>query len=444
MLASNFLQDKESILFRYLSLFILSVNIYAGLHNVSVAKLGNGLRMMVLPNHSVPQVWVQVWYNVASKDELDGHTGLSHILEHIMFHGTAENPDYVKNILLSGGLYNAVTSKDYTYYYQIAPKDQLDYILNLEADRMQNLVFNKSKIAKELLAVKEERLLRLGNYPDRLAMEQANSMLHIRGPYHHYPIGWMSDIESANINAIKNWYKSWYVPNNAIVVVGGDIDVNNTYKLINKYFGKLQPRVLPSRVGRPDVPLLGNSSLTVKNKLIAHDSFSISFLVPSLVTASDKQDVYSLLVLCALLNYGENSVLRERFVNSGSAINSYVSYGYLHRFDSDLSIALVFGRGSNISESPLLKVLNKLAEGNFSEQDLERAKAMLLAHHVFAQDSFVNTLKSVANYAVLDLNDKLRVDFPKFIGKVTKKDIMHVLNVYLIKKPYLKLNLLGA
>lgn len=430
----------DKVLLRICLLMIVFIRVFAA-PEVFQASLGNGLKLMVLPNHRVPQVWVNVWYNVGSKDEVDGHTGLAHILEHMMFHGTAKYPDFNKVIDGCGGVSNARTSFDYTNYYEIVPKSCLSKMLDIEADRMQNLIFDDKKIALELQAVREERL-RSEQSQEFLAYEQALAALHVRGPYHHLPIGWMSDIENTKISDIKDWYKSWYLPNNAVVVVGGDVDTKEVLHLVNKYFTGIAPKVLPARNIRQDVPLRGNTHLTVKSKSFTADSTSFLYLVPSLVSAKDKTEPYAIYVMAAMLASGDSSILNKALVQSGKALFVDVSYSILRRYNSGLSLSI--STNKLLPKQNLLQILQKVAQGGFTAKDLARAKTMVLADYVFSQDDFSDVLSKYSSYEISGATLAEHAKFKQRIEAVTAKDIQKVLKKYLIDQKFVQLDLVRS
>lgn len=430
----------DKVLLRLFLLTLLFVKSYANT-DVFEASLGNGLRLMVLPDHRVPQVWTSIWYNVGSKDELDGHTGLAHILEHVMFHGTKLHPDFDKEIYACGGYANARTSFDYTNYYSLVRKDCLAKMLELEADRMSNLILDEKKISLELKAVREERLQNEQSQ-SFLAFEQALSSLYIRGPYHHLPIGWMSDIENATLNDIKDWYKKWYLPNNALVVVGGDVDSAEVLNLVSKYFADIKPKLLPLLSERRNAPHRGNINLTVKSKTFSGDSMSLMYIVPSLVSANSEQDPYALLVLSAMLSYGENSILQQKFVKTGKALSVGSTYSFLRRYQSDFIIG---AEGDKLLDSKLVLLeLQKLAKGQFSQQALDRAKTQILAEHIFGQDQFTDFLFMHANYEILGIGIKRLKQFPQSIQSVSAKDVQSVVKKYFIDKYYVQQNLIRS
>src|SRR5688572_20207725 len=193
--------------------------------NVHEYELKNGMKVLVKPDHRAPVVVVQVWYKIGSADEHSGITGISHVLEHMMFKGTKRYPagQFSAIIAANGGEENAFTSRDYTAYFELLEKSRLKIALELEADRMRNLALRNDAFLKELEVVKEERRLRTEDDPTALTYEQLNATAFNHSPYQQPIIGWMSDLDSLTIGDVRRWYDTWYAPNNATLVIAGDV-----------------------------------------------------------------------------------------------------------------------------------------------------------------------------------------------------------------------------
>ena len=213
--------------------------------------LDNGLKLMVKEEHRAPVVVSQVWYKVGASYEHDGITGISHVLEHMMFKGTDTHPpgEFSRIIAANGGRENAFTSADYTAYFQQLERSRLRISFELEADRMHHLVLTVEAFAKEIRVVMEERRLRTEDKPTALTHERAMSVAFQTSSYRHPTIGWMADLEALTVEDLRAWYEAWYAPNNAIVVVVGDVDAKAVRELADKYFGPLPP-------GKPVLPVL--------------------------------------------------------------------------------------------------------------------------------------------------------------------------------------------
>ena len=440
MLASIILWFKEDVLvFKIMGLITLSLTLIAGPKEPFKAKLINGLNLIVLENHSVPQAWVQVWYNVGSKDEVDGHTGLAHILEHTMFHGTKLQPNFNAVISECGGYANASTYYDFTNYYENIDIACLPKMLMLEADRMKNLLLDPKTVALELKAVREERLGQEQS-PEFLLYEQAMAALYIRGPYHHLPIGWMADIENTQLADIKAWYQNWYVPNNATLIVAGDVVPQQVLALANKYFSKIPARVLPVRTLRPNVPLRATSKLAMNSQLLAENSVSISYLVPSIVSAKDPKEVYALEVLAALLSYGDNSLMNRKLVQTGKALSAVAYYSPMRRFQTNFVLGMSASK-KKPAEDDLLQLLKSLHESGILNRDLKRAQALLIANDTFSKDNYGELVTRYGYNAVLGREVSELSSYKDNIKLVKAQDVLRVLDKYILSAKYVQQSL---
>jgi zinc protease len=225
-------------------LAIASVFAVGASAQTSEHKLANGLRIIVKEDHRAPTVVSMLWYKAGSMDEVNGRTGVAHMLEHMMFKGTQAVPDgeFSKRIAAAGGRDNAFTSRDATGYHQQLHKSRLSLAFELEADRMANLVFVPEEFAKELKVVMEERRLRTDDRAQALVYEQLMATALTAHPYRTPTVGWMSDLESMTLRDARDWYDSWYAPNNAILVVVGDVNAPEVFALADRHFGRIKPK----------------------------------------------------------------------------------------------------------------------------------------------------------------------------------------------------------
>src|SRR5262245_43708382 len=221
--------------------------------------LGNGLRVIVKPDRRAPVTVVMVWYKVGSIDEVNGATGVAHVLEHMMFKGTPsmQAGEYSRIIAAAGGRDNAFTSNDFTGYFAVLQKTRLELALRLEADRMVNLTLAPEEFAKEIKVVMEERRLRTEDRPRSLTYEQLMAAALTAHPYRNPVIGWMNDLENMRVEDARDFYRRWYAPNNALVVVVGDAAPEEVFALVEKHFGAIPSRTLPPRKPQEEPPQLG-------------------------------------------------------------------------------------------------------------------------------------------------------------------------------------------
>ncbi len=291
-------------------------------------QLDNGLKLIVKEDHRAPVVVSQVWYKVGSSYEHDGITGVSHVLEHMMFKGTDDHPpgEFSRIISENGGSENAFTSSDYTAYFQQLEKSRLPISFELEADRMRNLRLQDEEFQKEINVVMEERRLRTDDKPTALTYEQFRAAAFTSSSVRIPTIGWMNDLENMQLADLQHWYERWYAPNNAIVVVVGDVDPEAVLKLARKYFGPLQPEVIVPPKPRIEPPQKGKRDITVRAP--AEVPYTVmGYKTPVLATAEAGWEPYALEVLANILDGGDSSRLTRELVR-GSQIATSAGAGY--------------------------------------------------------------------------------------------------------------------
>ena len=217
--------------------------------NTHEYQFANGLKLIVQEDHRAPTVAHMVWYRAGSMDEMNGRTGVAHVLEHMMFKGTekVKAGEFSRLVAALGGRENAFTSRDYTAYFQQVEKSKLNEVMKLEADRMSNLNFDDAEFLKEIQVVMEERRLRTEDNPNSLLNESLMATAFMSSPYRHPVVGWMNDLENMKATDARDWYRSWYAPNNATVVISGDVDPEQTRRAVEKYYGVISAHELPVR-----------------------------------------------------------------------------------------------------------------------------------------------------------------------------------------------------
>ena len=301
---------------------------WAGVFNPTTFTLKNGMQVVIVENHRVPVVSHMVWYRVGSADEGPGETGIAHFLEHLMFKGTKKRKpgEFSQIVARNGGQENAFTSTDYTAYFQTIAADRLEMVMEMEADRMTNLVITDKEVEPERLVVLEERRSRVDNNPGAILGEHINGALFLNHPYRNPVIGWEHDIKALDIKRILAFYKRWYAPNNAILVVAGAITAEQVRPLAKKYYGKIpaQPPVVRNRAKEP--PQKAAREVVLRDKRVRQPSWRRSFLAPTLQWG-DKTHVYPLEVLSNILGSGASSRLYRRLVvENKTAVSSGAYY----------------------------------------------------------------------------------------------------------------------
>ena len=374
-----------------LPLFLLPGLLTAAQANPYETTLKNGLRVIVKEDRRAPTAAQMVWYRIGSMDEVDGASGVAHVLEHMMFKGTPSvGPgEFNKRVAAAGGRDNAFTSRDYTAYFQQVPKERLPEMMQLEADRMRHLNVDPKEFAQEIKVVMEERRLRTDDNPQSKLFEQMNAAAFQAHPYRRPIIGWMNDLENMSAADAKAWYDTWYVPNNAYVVITGDVDHKEVFALAEKYYGPLEGRPLPAR--KPQIEPAQDGTRRVNVKAPAELPVLImGYKAPVLRDADKDSDPYALEMLAAILDGHDAARFNKKLVREDKvALSVGIGYDstargpgmiYLHGSPSE-------GRTVADLEAALRAEITRIQQEGVSEQELKRAKAQLVAGQVYKLDS---------------------------------------------------------
>ncbi len=353
--------------------------------------LGNGMQVVVVPNKRVPVVTHMVWYKVGAADEEPGRSGIAHFLEHLMFKGTPRHPDgqFSKLVARNGGRENAFTSHDYTGYHQTVAKDRLALVMELEADRMTNLIINQENVDTEREVVLEERRSRTDNEPSSILYEQVAAATYLNHPYGRPVIGWEHEIRGLTLEQILAFHKRWYAPNNAVLVVAGDITAAELKPLAEKYYGVIPAGTVPQRLRPSEPPQRAAREVTMRDARVRQPSWSRSFLAPSYVDG-EKQHAYPLEVLAEILGGGATSrIYRSLVVEQGIATSAGARYS-----PDNLGPSRFGFHGSPRPETDMAAIeaaiqteIDRVVAEGVSDEEVARAKQRLSASAVFARDS---------------------------------------------------------
>lgn len=405
---------------------------------VTEFRLDNGLKLIVNEDHRAPVVVSQVWYKVGSSYEKNGITGVSHVLEHMMFKGTEtlEPGEFSRIISANGGRENAFTSRDYTAYFQRLEKSRLPISFKLEADRMRGLKLDDKEFQKEVNVVMEERRLRTEDKPEAFTYEKFNAVAQLTSPYRTPIIGWMKDLQSMTVNDLSEWYQRWYAPNNAIVVVAGDVNPQEVLKLARKYFGPLKPseNIQPPK---PQTEPEQTGPRRIQVKLPAKLPYLImGYPVPSLNVAEKEWEVYALEVLAGILDGGDSARLPARLVTQKGLLTSAgAGYSLDSRLAGLFLLDAVPAQGYTIeqSENALLKEIQALHEKPVTQTELERIKAQVVASNVYERDSIFYQAMQIGIYETVGLGRERIDDYVKKIQAVTADQVQAVAKKYLVQ-----------
>lgn len=359
--------------------------------NTSTFTLDNGLQVVVIPDHRSPVVTHMVWYRAGAADEAAGESGAAHFLEHLMFKGTEAHPDGFSKVVTSlGGQENAFTSQDYTAYFQQIAKDHLGRMMELESDRMAHLSLEPEEVARELDVVLEERRMRVDNDPSSLLGEAFDATLHVNSPYGDPVIGWPKEVSALNREAAYAFYDRFYTPENAVVVIAGDVTADEVKALAEKTYGQVKSRAdLKPRV-RSATPAL-NALRTVRyaDPRVGQPSLRHGWVVPSYATAQPGQ-AEALDVLSQILGGGSTSRLYDTLVRTDGLASSVGSWYQGNALDPDTFMVYAVPRdGVEFAavEAAIGKTIEDIAQNGVSDEELQRAKRSLVAGALFAQDS---------------------------------------------------------
>ena len=408
----------------------------ASANNVAFYQLPNGLQLFVQEDHRAPVAVTQVWYKVGSGYEPNGITGISHALEHMMFKGTSKygTGKFAEIIAANGGEMNAFTSNDFTAYYEIMAADKLPLSFELEADRMRNLSLDPAEFAKEIQVVMEERRMRTDDDPQMKTYERFLAQAHVASPYHHMTIGWMNDLQHMTVDDVRRWYQSWYAPNNAIVVVVGDVNPEAVHQLALNYFGPLQASQLPVVKPEAEIAAPGERNLIVR--LPAQlPALAIGYNVPVVKTQGQSDDAYVLAVIAAILDGGSSTRLNKDLVRGQQiAAQANANYSPFSRLADLLVLSGTPAPGHTIAElkSALFNEVKNLQTSPVAVDELERVKAAVIANKVFSQDSIASQAEGIGSLEAVGLPWKLRDDYIQHIAAVTPERIQAVARRYFV------------
>ena len=406
---------------------------------VTQFSLANGMEVVVIPDRRTPVVTHMVWYRAGAADEPFGTSGIAHFLEHLMFKGTAKNPAgrFSQQLAAIGGQENAFTTNDYTGYFQRAAREHLATLMDFEADRMTGLVLTDEVIASERQVILEERNMRVDNEPSARLSEQMGAMQYLNHPYHHPTIGWRHEMEALSRTDALTFYHRFYAPENAVLVVAGDVSAEEVKTFAENTYGKI-PRHGPTieRKRPTEPPQIAERRVTFADPRVTQPSLQRTYLVPSFTTAKG-DDGYALDVLAHILGGGSNSWLNRALVMEQRVATSAGSW-YQGTSLDDSRFGLYGTPANGVSlqkfEAAMDTVITTFLEKGPTPEELERSKGRMIADYVYAQDN-QSTLARMYGQAlttgqtVADLQAR-----PAKLKAVTAEQVRDVARRYLEKR----------
>ena len=402
--------------------------------------LGNGLTVVVIPDHRTPVVTQMIWYKVGSADETPGKSGLAHFLEHLMFKGTSKHPagQFSQTVLKVGGNENAFTSTDYTGYFQRVPRDQLGTMMEFEADRMTGLILKDENVLPERDVVLEEYNMRVANNPDARLTEQIMAALYLNHPYGRPVIGWHQEIEKLDREDALAFYKRFYAPNNATLVIAGDVDEKEVRPMAERTFGQVAPQPsIPARRLRPQEPTpVAARTVTLADPRVEQPSMKRYYLVPSATTAAAGESP-ALDVLAQLMGSGSNSYLyRALVIDKPLAVSAGAGYQGTSLDATQFTISVAPKPGVDFAqvEQVVDRVIADVGQNTVPAEDLERVKTQLIAEAIYAQDNQATLARWYGAALTTGLSVEDIRSWPDRIRAVTAEQVRAAARKWLDKK----------
>jgi len=401
--------------------------------DVSEFRLGNGMKVIVKEDHRAPVVVTQVWYKVGSSYEPDGITGISHALEHMMFKGTEKygRGEFSRIISALGGDENAFTSRDYTAYFETLAVEHLEKALELEADRMRGLLLDPEEFAKEIEVVKEERRLRTEDKPSGKVYEQFNAVAWRSSPYRNPVIGWMNDLENMTIEDLADWYQRWYAPNNATLVVVGDVDPKAVLAMAQRHFGPLPTsEVVPLK---PAAEPAQSGETRVEVRVPARQPYLLmGYKTPIIGQSGEEWEPYALYVLSSVLDGGESARLSRELVRGRAiAASAGAEYGSYSRLPGMFLLdgTPVDGRSVAEVEEALRDAVARVRDELVDAEELKRVITQAVASKVYEADSLFYQAMEIGMLETIGLDwrlikieiDRLKAVTPEQVREVARR-----------------------
>ncbi|MCL2161842.1 MAG: insulinase family protein [Betaproteobacteria bacterium] len=396
--------------------------------------LDNGMKVVVREDRRAPSVVHMLWYRSGSVDEPTGVTGVAHVLEHMMFKGTRKvGPgEFNERVSALGGRDNAFTSRDYTAYFQQIPPAHLGAMMSLEADRMKNLALTDDAFSREIEVIKEERRLRTDDRPRALVYEQLMAAVFQAHPYHHPIIGWMTDLEAMNAEDARAWYRNWYAPNNATLVVVGDVDHQAVFKLARQHYGPIKSAKLPARRINNEPKQIGARAVTVRAPAEL-PYLAMAWRVPSLKNPQADREAYALQMLAEILDGYDGARLNRRLVREQRiAVSAGAAYDSINRGPALFYLEGVPAPGQNVEalETALRAELQRIRDEGVSEAELNRVKNQALASRIYSRDSLMGQAMEIGQLESVGLSWRDDVRLLAGLRAVTAEEVREVARRY--------------
>ncbi|MDD4928853.1 MAG: pitrilysin family protein [Gallionella sp.] len=409
---------------------------HAAFAGVFEHTLSNGLKVLVKEDHRAPVIVQQIWYKAGSMDERTGKTGVAHVLEHMMFKGTKLVPagEFSRTIAAAGGRENAFTSNDYTAYFQQLHKSKLPLAMKLESDRMHGLNLTDAEFSKEIKVVMEERRMRTDDEPHSLLQEKMMAAAYLEHPYQHPVIGWMSDLEQMDVADARAWYRQWYAPNNATLVIAGDVKASEVFALAQRYYGGIPRQSMPERRRFTEPAQVGVKRLVVKAPAEL-PLLVMSFHAPNIVDPQQDWKPYALEMLAGVLSGNDSARLNKHLVREQQVASSVgAGYDSASRGPALFTLEATPSEGRTVveMEAALRGEIAQLVKDGVNAEELKRVKAQVLAGEVYKLDSVFYQAMQIGQMESVGLGHKSIPLMLEKLQAVTADQVSQVAQMYLV------------
>ena len=407
---------------------ISAQNAQAGLFNPQTHTLANGMEVVVIEDHRAPVVAHMVWYKVGAADEPPGKSGIAHFLEHLLFKGTEKVPSgqFSKIVARNGGRDNAFTSYDYTGYYQNVAKDKLDLVMGLEADRMVNLKLTAADVITERAVILEERRSRTDNNPAAQMREAMNAAQYMAHPYGIPVIGWKHEMEKLDLADAVAFYRRYYAPNNAVLIVAGDVEAKAVFSMAERHYGPLERAQTPPRSRPQEPPQLAARRVIFKDARVTQADWRRGYLAPTR-TAGERQHAIPLSMFADLLGGGSTSRLYQALVVESKVAANAGAYYSATGLDMGRFVLYATpspGVSLAVLETAMDKALKAALKDGFTAAALARSRTGLLAAAVYARDNLFTSPRIFGNALTSGLSVEQVEAWPDEVRGVTMEQIM--------------------
>lgn len=406
----------------------------------SVFRLDNGLEILVLEDHRAPVVVQMLWYRVGAADEPAGSSGIAHFLEHLLFQGTESMAagEFSQTVARNGGSDNAFTSWDYTGYFQRIAADRLELMMQMEADRMRNLLLTEEDVLTERNVILEERAQRTDSDPSALFSEQMQAALWLNSPYRVPVIGWRHEIEQLDRGDALDFYRRYYAPNNAVLIVAGDVEAEEVLELAKKHYGPLEPTPgLTARIRPQEPPQLSERRLSMSDPRVAQPYVIRQYVVPAR-KAGDQREAAVLKMLAAVLGgSATTSVLGEKLqFESQTAVYSSAWYSDMAYDDSTFGLYVMPAEGVSLAEAEaaLDQVIAEFIDTGVDEAQWERIKFQLRAAQVYEDDSVASQARKYGAALTSGLTVEDVAAWPDLLQDISRDEVREAAREWLDKR----------